>query len=113
MIYDSIVGPHTFTLSREMTAEQARAFNPWNMLRATPDGKVDDWDPAGVREKYVNDGSDVFRMSLAAAVTWSRGAIRRLSRRSVRQHRAAGERIDSHGRAGGYADGNRAAAACG
>ncbi|MFZ0340321.1 MAG: pectinesterase family protein, partial [Terracidiphilus sp.] len=64
VIYDSIVGPHAFTLSRELTAEQARAFNPWNMLRATPDGKVDDWDPAGVREKYANDGSDVFRMAL-------------------------------------------------
>lgn len=68
VIYDSIVGPHAFTLSREITTEQARAFNPWNMLRATPDGKVDDWDPAHVREKYENDGSDVFRMALAASV---------------------------------------------
>ncbi len=68
VIYDSIVGPHAFTLSREITAEQARAFNPWNMLRATPDGKVDDWDPADAREKYENAGSDVFRMALAAAI---------------------------------------------
>jgi pectin methylesterase-like acyl-CoA thioesterase len=68
VIYDSILGPHVFTLSREITAEQARAFNPWNMLRATPDGKVDDWDPAGVRAKYENDGSDVFRMALTAAI---------------------------------------------
>jgi len=68
VIYDSIVGPHAFTLSREITAEQARAINPWNMLRATPDGKLDDWDPAHVREKYESDGSDVFRMALAAAV---------------------------------------------
>jgi hypothetical protein len=68
VIYDSIVGPHAFTLSREITAEQARAFNPWNMLRATPDGKVDDWDPAHAREKYESDGSDVFRMALAASV---------------------------------------------
>jgi len=68
VIYESIVGPHAFTLSREITAEQARAFNPWNMLRAIPDGKVDDWDPAGVRAKYENDSSDVFRMALAAAV---------------------------------------------
>jgi hypothetical protein len=66
VIYDSIVGPHAFTLSREITVEQARAFNPWNMLRATPDGKVDDWDPAGVRAKYKSDGSDVFRMALTA-----------------------------------------------
>ena len=68
VIYDSIVGPHAFTLSREITPEQARAFNPWNMLRATPDGKVDDWDPAHAREKYESDGSDVFRMALAAVV---------------------------------------------
>ena len=68
VIYDSIVGPHAFTLSREITAEQARAFNPWNMLRATPDGKVDEWDPAHVREKYESNGSDVFRMALAAAI---------------------------------------------
>ena len=68
VIYDSIVGPHAFTLSREITAAEARAFNPWNMLRATPDGKVDDWEPAHVREKYESDGSDVFRTALAAAV---------------------------------------------
>jgi hypothetical protein len=68
VIYDSIVGPQAFTLSREITAEQARAFNPWNMLRATPDGKVDDWDPANVREKYENDGSDVFRVALTSAI---------------------------------------------
>jgi len=66
VIYDSIIGPHTFTLSRELTAEQARAFNPWNMLRATPSGQVDDWDPAGVRAKYAADGSAVFRMALRA-----------------------------------------------
>src|SRR5580704_12022646 len=68
VIYDSILGPHAFTLSREINAEQTRAFNPWNMLRATPDGKVDEWDPAHVREKYEKDGSDVFRMGLTNAV---------------------------------------------
>jgi hypothetical protein len=66
VLYDSILGPHTFTLSREITAEEARAFNPWDMLRATPSGKVDDWDPAHVRAKYEGDGSDVFRMALNA-----------------------------------------------
>jgi len=66
VIYDSIVGPHAFTLSRELTSEQARAFNPWNLLRATPGGQVDDWDPAHVREKYAADGNDVFRMALTA-----------------------------------------------
>jgi pectin methylesterase-like acyl-CoA thioesterase len=67
VIYDSIVGPHAFTLSHELTAEEARAFNPWNLLRATPSGRVDDWDPAGVRTKYENDGRDVFRMALTAS----------------------------------------------
>jgi hypothetical protein len=66
VIYDSIVGPHTFTLSRELSTQEARAFNPWNMLRAAPDGKTDDWDPAGVRAQYQKDGSDVFRMALMA-----------------------------------------------
>jgi hypothetical protein len=65
-IYDSILGPHTFTLSREIAASEARAFNPWNMLRAAPGSPADDWDPAGAREKYANDGSDVFRMALSA-----------------------------------------------
>jgi pectinesterase len=67
VIYDSIVGPPAFTLSREISAEEARAFNPWNMLRATPTGQVDDWDPAGVRAKYEADSSDVFRMGLNAS----------------------------------------------
>ncbi len=72
VIYDSILGPHMFTLSREITAEEAKAFNPWDMLRATPNGVVDDWDPAGVREKYANDASDVFRMALKS--TYLEGA---------------------------------------
>jgi Pectinesterase len=67
VIYDSIVGPPAFTLSREITAEEARAFNPWNMLRATPNGIVDDWDPAGVRAKYESDSNSVFRMGLNAS----------------------------------------------
>jgi Pectinesterase len=66
VIYDSILGPHTFTLSREITAREAKAFNPWNMLRAAPGSPADDWDPADAREKYANDGSDVFRMALSA-----------------------------------------------
>ena len=72
VIYDSIVGPRAFTLSRRLSVEEARAFNPWNMLRSTPNGQVDDWDPAGVRAKYEQDGSDVFRMSLNAS---ARGAV--------------------------------------
>jgi hypothetical protein len=64
VFYDSIVGPHTFTLSREISAEEVKAFNPWNLLRATPNGVVDDWDPAGVKDKYASEGDLVFRMEL-------------------------------------------------
>jgi hypothetical protein len=67
VLYDSILSPPAYTLSREISDQEARAFNPWNLLRATPDGKVDDWDPAGVRAKYESDGSDVFRMTLTSS----------------------------------------------
>jgi hypothetical protein len=67
VILDSIVGPPAFTLSREITAEEAKAFNPWNLLRAAPGGQVDDWDPAGAHAKYERDGGEVFRMALAAS----------------------------------------------
>ena len=64
VFYDSIVGPHTFTLSREISGEEVKAFNPWNLLRAAPNGPVDDWDPAGVKGKYASEGDEVFRMEL-------------------------------------------------
>jgi len=63
VIYDSNVGPPTFHLSRELTDREAAAFNPWNLLRASPTGVVDDWDPAGVKEKYASLGNAVFRMA--------------------------------------------------
>jgi hypothetical protein len=64
-IKDMIKGPPTYTLSRELSAEEVKAYNPWNLLRAAlPNGPVDDWDPAGDRAKYEADGSDVFRMSV-------------------------------------------------
>jgi hypothetical protein len=65
-VRDKIKGPPTHTLSRELSDEEVKAFNPWNLLRAAlPNGPVDDWDPANVRTKYENNGSDVFRMSVA------------------------------------------------
>lgn len=65
-IKDSLLGPPTYTLSRELSDEEVKAFNPWNLLRgALPNGPVDDWDPAGVRAKYENDGSAVFRMAVS------------------------------------------------
>jgi len=64
-IKDMIKGAPTYTLSRELSDEEVKAFNPWNLLRAAlPNGPVDDWDPAGVRAKYESQGSDVFRMSI-------------------------------------------------
>ena len=38
--------PPTFTLSRELTDREVRAFTPWNLLRETPEGQDDGWDPA-------------------------------------------------------------------
>jgi hypothetical protein len=65
-IRDKIKGPPTYTLSRELSEEEVKAYNPWNLLRAAlPSGPVDDWDPANVRAKYENDGSDVFRMTIS------------------------------------------------
>ncbi len=66
VIYDSTVGTPAFTYSRELSDSELRAFNPWNLLRATPDGTVDDWDPAGVREEYevAGLGNLPFRMAL-------------------------------------------------
>ncbi len=66
VIYDSNVGNPVFTYSREMSDNEVRAYNPWNLLRATPNGTVDDWDPAGVREQYeaAGEGNLVFRMAL-------------------------------------------------
>jgi hypothetical protein len=65
-IKDLIKGTPTYTLSRELTPEEAKAFNPWNLLRATPNGVADDWDPANARAKYEADGSDVFRMAMTS-----------------------------------------------
>jgi hypothetical protein len=65
-IKDKIKGPPTYTLSRELSDEEVKAFNPWNLLRAAlPNGPVDDWDPANVRAQYEHQGSDVFRMAVA------------------------------------------------
>jgi hypothetical protein len=56
----------TLEYSYELTADQAGAFNPWNMLRATPTGDADDWDPAGARATYeaAGQGSLPFRIFL-------------------------------------------------
>jgi hypothetical protein len=69
VIYDSTLGPPSFTCTRELSDQEAAAFNPWNLLRAMPNGMVDDWDPAGARDKYEasGQGSSIFRMALTGA----------------------------------------------
>lgn len=62
VIFDSNVGPPTFKLSRELSDEEAAAFNPWNLLRATATGVADDWDPTGAKVRYASQGNSVYRM---------------------------------------------------
>jgi hypothetical protein len=64
VIYDSSVGEPTFFYGRELSAEAARAYNPWNLLRAAPGSAPDDWDPAGVRQQYEDAGSLPYRIEL-------------------------------------------------
>ncbi|HTB64525.1 MAG TPA: pectinesterase family protein [Opitutales bacterium] len=67
VIYDSSVGPPSFTYSREMSAQERLAYNPWNLLRVAPNATADDWDPAGVKEKYASTapGDLIYRMTLS------------------------------------------------
>jgi pectin methylesterase-like acyl-CoA thioesterase len=46
-IADASEGPITHNLSRELSAQEAAAFTPGNILSATPTGVQDNWDPAG------------------------------------------------------------------
>ncbi|HEY4330750.1 MAG TPA: pectinesterase family protein [Phycisphaerae bacterium] len=60
VIYDdSVTTPPTFTYSREMSEQELLAYNPWNLLRGN-----DNWDPAGVKDKYQASGNLPYRMSL-------------------------------------------------
>lgn len=63
-VLDSAVGNPRHTLGRDLTETQARAFNPWNMLRWNADGVDDGWDPAGVRAKYEGYGALPIRVTL-------------------------------------------------
>jgi hypothetical protein len=74
VLYDSNVGTPTFAYSRELSDREVRAFNPWNLLRAAPNGVADDWDPAGVKNQYeaAGEGNLPYRMG----ITGSRTTIR-------------------------------------
>ena len=69
VVYDSTVGTSAFTYSCELTRRELGAFNPWNLLRAPPDGPTDDWDPAGASNTYdvVGQGNLPFRIELTNA----------------------------------------------
>ena len=66
VIDDGSLGTPTFDYSWELSDDQAAAFNPWNLLRATPTGAADDWDPAGARATYetAGQGSLIYRVTL-------------------------------------------------
>jgi hypothetical protein len=69
VICDSTVGAPAFTYSRELSEPELPAFNAWNLLRAAPRSSADDWDPAGVREKYETSGQGTlpFRIALTGS----------------------------------------------
>jgi hypothetical protein len=69
VLYDSNEGEPRFTYSRELSDSEVRAYNPWNLLRALPNGAVDNWDPAGVRQQYeaAGEGNLVYRMALTGS----------------------------------------------
>jgi hypothetical protein len=64
---DGSLGTPTSDYSWELSDQEALAFNPWNLLRATPTGAADDWDPAGGRATYesAGQGSLIYRMALS------------------------------------------------
>jgi hypothetical protein len=74
-IFDGTVGPKTYDYGRELTEREVAAFNPWNLLRAAPNAAPDDWDPAGVKEKYeaAGQGNLPFRMAFTGGGGAPRG----------------------------------------
>ncbi len=66
VIYDSNMGAPTFAYSRELSDQEALAFNPWNLLRLAGNGQADDWDPAGAKLKNEAAGNLIYRMTLTA-----------------------------------------------
>jgi hypothetical protein len=69
MIVDGSQGERTFMYSRELSAQEALAFNPGNMLRATPNGKTDEWDPSRTKDEFeaAGQGSLIYRVALTNA----------------------------------------------
>jgi len=78
VIYDDSVSAPAFTYSRELSEPELLAYNPWNLLRSAPNAAPDDWDPAGVKEKYeaAGQGNLVYRMALTIGSPSNRGGRR-------------------------------------
>lgn len=74
VLYDGSVGEPTFAYSRELSEQERAAFNPWNLLRAAPQARPDDWDPAGARARCeaAGQGSLPFRVALGGGRSSSR-----------------------------------------
>jgi hypothetical protein len=68
-ILDSIVGEPRRTLTHELTDQEILAFNPWNLLRWTPEGVDDGWDPAGARARYESQPALPYRIKLTNGVS--------------------------------------------
>src|SRR5262245_58631765 len=67
VITDGSTGAATFEYSWELSDPEALAFNPWNLLRATPTGVADDWDPAAARatSEGAGQGSLIYKVMLS------------------------------------------------
>jgi len=64
VIRDSSLGSPAFAFSREVSDEEVRTYNPWNLLRRALNQAPDDWDPAGARARFQDAGNLVYRMAL-------------------------------------------------
>ncbi len=64
VIMDGSEGDKTFAYTREISDQEALAFNPWNLLRGN-----DNWDPSGTKDKYeaAGQGSLIYRLALTNA----------------------------------------------
>lgn len=67
LLYDATLDTDGRAYTRELSDREALAFNPWNLLRAAPNGTVDDWDPAAARSEFGAAGDEVFRIALTGA----------------------------------------------
>ncbi|QTC89758.1 pectinesterase family protein [Brevundimonas goettingensis] len=68
-ILDSVVGEPRRTLTHELSDTEVHAFNSFNLLRWTPEGVDDGWDPAGVRARHEAQPALPFRIKLTNGVS--------------------------------------------